>query len=351
MPEGLDNQTIFDRSIGEVADDAPSRTERPVLIVFDERDVHRRHPLDKHEIVIGRDVLADITLPDQCCSRRHVALCCDNFDKSDEPPNVRLVDLGSTNGTYVNGVRITERVLEDRDKSMMGSTVFGFFLRDESELAADQRLIHMANVDALTTLSNRAVFDREIAEAFNQAGRLERALSLVLFDIDHFKRFNDTYGHQTGDLVLREIGRLVQQNIRGGDIAARYGGEEFAIILPATSLQGAVIQAERLRASVRHHTFDKDGNELTLTVSVGLSNYADGFENVEKFIEAADKALYKAKSDGRGRVCWMRNGQLGANDATMPLVLYSPLKDNGSDQDEAIADHPIADQAIDASAS
>ena len=346
MPEGLDNQTIFDRDIGEAADEAPSRNERPVLIMFDDRDVHRRHPLDKQEIVIGRDVLADITLPDQRCSRRHVTLNYDNFDKSDEPPSVRLVDLGSTNGTYVNGVRISEQVLEDRDKIMMGSTVFGFFLRDESELAADQRLIRMANVDALTSLSNRAVFDREIAEAFDQAGRLERALSLVLFDIDHFKKFNDTYGHQTGDLVLRHIGRLVQQNIRGGDIAARYGGEEFAIILPATSLQGAVIQAERLRASVCHHTFDKDGEQLSLTVSVGLSNYADGYETVEEFIEAADKALYKAKSDGRDRVCWMRNGQIGANDATMPLVLSPAPNDNGPEQDEPIAGQTIVGQRI-----
>lgn len=166
------------------------------------------------------------------------------------------------------------------------------------------RLYNLATVDGLTGLVVRRHFQSKMEEEFRRAKRYNKPLSYLMTDIDHFKKFNDTYGHQTGDAVLREVAKIVRKSVRETDIAARYGGEEFCVILPETEPEGAVQFAERLRQSVESATFiGAQGEELKVTISIGVSSipYTDP-ENAEAMIKLADDSLYVCKKNGRNRV-------------------------------------------------
>lgn len=321
----LPEKTIYDHDIGNHVDEtAQSGAERPILIPLDGGDSSQRIRIDKPEMVLGRDVTCDIVLHDTRCSRRHAKLIYRNFDRETEQPVVVFCDNGSTNGAFVNGNRVTaDTLLRDRDKILLGSTVLGFFLRDEWELAAEQKLYTLARVDALTGLLNRGVLNLELQKEFERAQRYGRALTLVMFDIDLFKRFNDTYGHQMGDFVLSELGSLVKANIRNNDIGARYGGEEFTIILPETPLDGALIQAGRLRNAILAHEFIKDEVTVKITVSMGLASIEPGIGHIDELVRRSDQALYHAKHSGRNCVCWMRNGQL-CSDLELTMRMPQP---------------------------
>lgn len=159
--------------------------------------------------------------------------------------------------------------------------------------------------DELTTLANRKHFDQSIERAVVESGNGAGQFSLLVTDIDHFKKFNDAYGHQTGDQVLRLVGLAVKQNVKGQDVACRYGGEEFAIILPKTKLRHAVAVAEHIRAAVMAKELVKRSTGETLghiTMSVGVAAFAPG-DTASSIIERADLALYQAKRTGRNRVC------------------------------------------------
>jgi diguanylate cyclase (GGDEF)-like protein len=305
------DQTVHDADIADhLSDTNRVSVGRPILIMLDGRDANKRHRIDKAELTLGRDQQSDVVLADNKCSRHHAKLHYSNFDKTCDTPQIEIEDLKSTNGVFVNGVKIERHKLNDRDKILLGSSLIGFFLRDESELEADQRLLFLASNDALTGLKNRGAFNMEVQREFERGRRYTRNVSLVLFDIDHFKRFNDTYGHQMGDFVLQELGRLVQSKIRGNDIAARYGGEEFAIILPETGIDGALIQAERLRASIANHAFSRDGTSFNITVSLGIAAIEPAIVSTDDFIRWADRALYRSKAEGRNRVSFARENKI-----------------------------------------
>jgi diguanylate cyclase (GGDEF)-like protein len=163
----------------------------------------------------------------------------------------------------------------------------------------DQRQAEkMAETDPLTNIYNRRKFSRLLDQEIQRVERYDRFLSIVILDIDHFKSVNDTYGHDTGDFVLRRITELIKENIRVTDILARYGGEEFVVILPETSIKGAIRQMERMRKTIERTSFDGVGN---LTISAGITSYMGG-DSCKSMITRADKALYLAKEEGRNRV-------------------------------------------------
>ena len=175
---------------------------------------------------------------------------------------------------------------------MVGCFSFAFSLLIERLL---DRLDILATRDPLTKARNRHTFHTSINEALNENRRYGTVTVLMLFDLDHFKRINDTYGHITGDTILMDIAALVQNRLRDADLFFRYGGEEFAILLPQTSLQNAVFLAEDLRKKIGDHSFEKD---LKVTISMGLTEVQQG-DDVSKWIERTDIALYEAKASGR----------------------------------------------------
>ncbi len=170
--------------------------------------------------------------------------------------------------------------------------------------AANEKLRKLSILDGLTELYNHRYFQERLHEEFERARRYKRNLSVIMIDIDHFKKINDTYGHLFGDFVLRELARIIKENLRKSDIAARYGGEEFAIILPETEIQGATTLGERLRRKVEEHTFQMDGISVKVTISLGVASIfpARTKKTPRDLLETADKALYYSKTHGRNRL-------------------------------------------------
>ena len=165
------------------------------------------------------------------------------------------------------------------------------------------RLYNLATIDGLTGLIVHRHFQSRLEEEFRRSKRYDKPLSLLMTDIDHFKKFNDTWGHQIGDLVLREVAKCVHMSIRDTDVAARYGGEEFAIILPETDVEGAGLFAERLRQKVEQSRFQGPKGDLQVTISLGLSSIPENVaDSTLELIRLADEALYAAKHGGRNRV-------------------------------------------------
>ena len=167
----------------------------------------------------------------------------------------------------------------------------------------NRQLQELANKDGLTDLFNHRYFHEQLSKDFLRARRYHESLSCVLLDIDHFKKFNDTHGHQTGDVVLKTLGRIIKDSIRDSDFAARYGGEEFALVLYHTDGQGGFDVAERLRRRVEDNEIHDKGNVLHVSISAGVATFPHKLiHDSKELIECTDKALYQAKNNGRNRV-------------------------------------------------
>lgn len=172
--------------------------------------------------------------------------------------------------------------------------------------SANTKLQELALRDGLTGLLNRRYWESCLEREFARHQRYDNPVSLVIFDIDHFKRVNDTYGHQTGDEVIRETARITSQLVRETDFAGRYGGEEFVVLLPGTTLDGAAQFAERLRSTIERQQLDYQGSPLTFTVSLGVATLTDDMAGYLTLLERADKALYQSKEGGRNQVTLSR---------------------------------------------
>ena len=164
-----------------------------------------------------------------------------------------------------------------------------------------ERTRKQASVDFLTQVANRASFDRALSDMVKDFYRRNYPFALLMIDIDHFKKINDTYGHQAGDYVLRELAKLIKEQLRARDIIARYGGEEFVVILPGVTFGQAVNIAERIRKSVEKHLFRWWDKTIPVTISIGVAVMRDGLDEFS-IVEKADKALYLAKKSGRNQV-------------------------------------------------
>jgi diguanylate cyclase (GGDEF)-like protein len=185
-------------------------------------------------------------------------------------------------------------------------------LQDELR-ATQQKLAEQSITDALTGLRNRRFFDERLHEEFGRAQRYADPVSLIMLDIDHFKKVNDKYGHQVGDVVLRESAGLLKASLRDPDIPARYGGEEFAVILPKTHVQGALAVAERvwraIGTKVFRHSLGEGPSasppvELRVTVSLGVAFFpSKDITTADLLVKFADEALYQAKHSGRNSIC------------------------------------------------
>ena len=174
----------------------------------------------------------------------------------------------------------------------------------QRELVESNKRLEMLSItDGLTKLFNHRHFQDELARAFEESERYQRPLSLAIVDLDFFKKVNDTYGHAVGDEVLKSVSRMFQESIRSTDLAARYGGEEFAVMMPETELEDALVFAEKIRSLVESTPIDTQGGRISATVSIGVSTVPHTkIHSAKELIIAADKALYRAKKEGRNQV-------------------------------------------------
>jgi diguanylate cyclase (GGDEF)-like protein len=249
-------------------------------------------------LTLGRSSTADITLEGDGMSRVHCSLTML------PDGTVILRDNGSTNGTFVNGDRVSEHRLQDGDKIQIAeSTILKFTYHDELEKDFQKQMYDAALRDGLTRAYNKRYFDDRLATEVAFAKRHATPLSLVMMDLDHFKKLNDTYGHLAGDYVLRELVKRVDETIRLEDVLCRYGGEEFAIICRNFPVPDAGTMAERVRRAVAAQPFVYEDTPLKVTISMGISGLPDkALEKPALLIQAADEALYQAKRGGRNRV-------------------------------------------------
>ena len=247
------------------------------------------------ELTIGREPTNSIVLELDNVSRRH-ARCYPAGS------GFLIVDLGSTNGTRVNGTAIRgEMPLRGGDLIQIGSAIFKFIAGDDIEAKYHEEIYRLTIIDGLTQIHNKRYFldflDRELI----RARRHERPLSLALFDIDHFKKLNDENGHLAGDYVLRKLAELVAKRVRREDLFARYGGEEFVLVLAETDRDDGAQLADDVRGLVEAATFTFDGVKLRVTISLGVAS-SDEREDPLELIKLADDRLYAAKNAGRNRV-------------------------------------------------
>jgi len=276
-----------------------AKEQEACLIVIRGTPQGHRYFLTQKEMIAGRDNSVEIVLYDQGVSRKHA-----KFVKEGEI--VRLIDLGSANGTFVNDRRVQvgdSIILSKEDMIKMGSSILKFLPQGQLEILFYGNLGSAAHTDALTKIYNRGYFTEAIEAEFKRSKALHSELSLIYFDLDHFKSINDTYGHDAGDYVLREITGLIRGSLlRPKDVFARIGGEEFVILALNTSAITAQEIAEKIRATVQTHAFIYDQKRLPVTISVGISEIRSDMESFQTLMKTADKALYAAKQGGRNRV-------------------------------------------------
>jgi len=212
-------------------------------------------------------------------------------------------------GEVIGALMATDRKVtggfSPEDEDLLLSLSFHAALAVE-KVQFHEEILMMASTDGLTGLNNHRTFQERLKEETERARRFNTNISLLMIDIDHFKAFNDTYGHVRGDEVLKRVACIITENIRSIDFAARYGGEEFAVILPQVSFDGAMVVAERIRLSSEAHVIKLNGDEAVVTLSVGVATFPDDATSKDALIESADKALYLAKRTGRNRVCSFR---------------------------------------------
>ncbi len=295
--EPTKTRAIDGKTIADVIEEA--KTNPPAIVVITGKPLGKYFLISKEKMFLGRELNTDICIPETSISRKH-----SEFMVTEN--GVAVMDLGSTNGTFVNDVKLdalVPRILNEGDHVRCGNTLFKFVREGQIETRAGLKNYDYST-DSLTGIFNRKAIVETIQEEFTKAKLRNTALSFILFDIDHFKKINDTYGHPAGDYVLKEICDLIKTKmIRQRDALGRYGGEEFALLLPQTNSQIAIDVAERIRSAIEKHCFLFEDKQILVTISLGVVALDSTSKTYNDLIALADKALYDAKNNGRNRVC------------------------------------------------
>lgn len=289
--------TIVQSPSGNGAEQRPKTSDCLVTIYTKDTSLlGKRFALDFTPVRIGRGSENHIALDSDAVSRRHAHL--------EQRGEVWwAVDNGSTNGTFVNDEPIRhEASLANGDRIKVGPMIFKYLSGTDVEAQYHEEIYRMMIVDGLTQAHVKRYLLETLEKEVVRAHRHARDLSLIMFDIDHFKRINDNHGHLAGDFVLKELARIVQDRTRRDEVFARYGGEEFAIILPETNLPGAHALAEGLRERIAQNRFIFQGDMIPVTISVGVALLSATEKTGSDLIRSADAKLYEAKRAGRNRV-------------------------------------------------
>lgn len=253
--------------------------------------------LNRPQISIGRADDADVRLAKAGVSRQHALITPLGDDR------FQIQDLQSTNGTYVNAERIQTVVLKDQDLIAIGESRLKFIAANSPDQPYYEELYCQAQMDKALQVYNKHYFLTRLDDELRRHQRSGAPLSLILFDVDHFKRLNDSHGHLAGDAALVHLCELARQSLRATDVLCRYGGEEFAIILGMTEARTAFAVAEEIRERVAATPFTHSESPISMTVSLGISQHtaAEPKATPEALIVQADRALYAAKHAGRNQ--------------------------------------------------
>ncbi len=269
---------------------------QPYLIVVFGHDRGKSFALGA-KTTIGRSPDADITVNDDRLSRYHCIVEC-------QPSGITVTDNDSTNGTFIQLKRIkgTHKVPLNTNIHF-GRSVVKIVYKDETEIKYEEELLKAAMTDALTGIPNRHWLMERTKDELSYIRRARIPISVLMIDVDFFKKVNDTYGHQAGDYCLMQLASLMFNAKRTEDLLARYGGEEFIIILKGVPLEGSQQICDRLRKHVENFKFIFDSKKIPITISMGLCHREQiETESIFELISRADQALYKAKQAGRNRV-------------------------------------------------
>ena len=269
----------------------------PAVIIHDGDEIGAFHSLTKDETVIGRTADCDIVIAETRVSRRHALIRRVNAARHE----FEVLDLASTNGTFLNGDAIDRAMLQQGDKIGIGGSTLKFAILDKADLAFQSRIVEMIHVDDLTGLLTKRSFFRALEKELIRADRYNHPLSVLMMDLDHFKRINDTHGHLVGSHCLAEVGKIIRETTRQVDVNGRYGGEEFTSFLPETEADEAMIVAERIRDAIGSRWFRYHETLYQVRISIGIATFPAHGSDVESLVRAADVALYKAKEMGRNR--------------------------------------------------
>lgn len=280
---------------------------RPTLIFLSGDLLAVPIPLEREKVILGRAVAADVRLNDSKVSRRHASIETVTDAETGKVEYV-ITDMDSRNGTLLNGEKITRETLQNGDKISVGDYILRFELLDEIDREYHRQIRRLLSHDDLTGLLSSRSFFSELRRETKRARIEKRVFCVLMMDVDFFKTVNDTYGHLTGSKNLEEIAFCISETLRNGDTAARFGGEEFAAFLLDADLSQGLVAADRIRKEVEKHEFSvvKRGKSVEthrITISIGVSAFPNDSRDPIELVEMADAALYRAKREGRNRVC------------------------------------------------
>lgn len=291
-----DDKTVVASDPSESVTSSGSRS-CPVLLQYDGGAAGKRFLLTTNQVLIGRRAdRVQVWIDDASVSREH---CRVDFSGT----KAVVTDLGSLNHTYINDQLVmTSAELCHGDMLRVGNVRLRYFAHGSADQLLFDRIYRMAVQDRMLDIFRKDYVVEKLEEDFRLARSSRAPLSLILFDLDKFKGINDTFGHDAGDYVLKEVCNHIKPLIRQADVFGRFGGEEFIIMLPRTAIEEASNIAERIRELIEKTKFDYEGTFIPVTLSLGVAELRDDIPNATEFIKVADAHVYKAKNSGRNRV-------------------------------------------------
>jgi diguanylate cyclase (GGDEF)-like protein len=268
----------------------------PGLTFLSGDQVGRRIMLANDQITMGRSSEATIMMRDTLVSRLHLAI---GFNP--ETGGYVIQDLQSTNGSFLNGIRITEAALKESDKILIGNTILRFGWSDVFDLKYQNEIDNLLNIDELTGLVVKRRFDEELDRFIAVSLTRGAELAMIMMDIDGVKKINDTHGHAFGAYTISQTGKLIKAITNQKGLASRFGGDEFMVFLPNFNLDAAEQIAETIRSQVERYNFEMEGITLRPTISIGVSILKKN-DTMDSLFKRADEALYMSKRTGRNKV-------------------------------------------------
>ncbi|MBS1793482.1 MAG: GGDEF domain-containing protein [Acidobacteria bacterium] len=283
---------------------------RPALVFLNGDLLAVPIPLEREEVILGRALEADVRVNDAKTSRKHARI--NAVTDGENNTTYILTDLSSRNGTLLNGERVRQEILQNGDKITIGEHILRFEFLDEIDREFHRQIHRLLSHDDLTGLLSSRSFFSELRRESARAKAEGRPFCVLMMDVDFFKNVNDTYGHLTGSKTLEEIGYCIMQNLRSGDVASRFGGEEFAAFLLHAEIGQGLVAAERIRSEIENTEFTvirqgKPAEKHHVTISIGVASFPADSSDVIELVEMADSALYRAKREGRNRICAYRD--------------------------------------------